>query len=80
MADHIKIRKSEGTWTVRVGGAVIGESKAALALAEGSYPDVIYFPRSDIAMAFLDASDKSTHSPHKGDGAPDLYPRTEFSL
>lgn len=69
MADHIKIRKAPGTWSVRVGGAVIGESKNALELAEGSYPEVIYFPREDIAMAFLDASDKSTHCPYKGDAS-----------
>ncbi|MEM1101290.1 MAG: DUF427 domain-containing protein [Pseudomonadota bacterium] len=67
MADHIKIRKAPGTWSVRVGGAVLGESSAALELAEGSYPEVIYFPREDFAMAFLDPSDKSTHCPHKGD-------------
>lgn len=28
---------------------------------------MIYFPRSDIAMAFLDQTDKVTHCPHKGD-------------
>ncbi|MEO0485170.1 MAG: DUF427 domain-containing protein [Pseudomonadota bacterium] len=67
MADHIKIRKAQGTWVVRVGGAVVGESSAALELSEGSYPEVIYFPRGDIAMAFLDTSDKVTHCPHKGD-------------
>jgi len=67
MADHIKIRKAEGTWVVRVAGAVVAESSAALELAEGSYPEVIYFPRSDVAMAFFDSSTKSTHCPHKGD-------------
>ncbi|MEM6479068.1 MAG: DUF427 domain-containing protein [Pseudomonadota bacterium] len=69
MADHIKIRKAEGTWSVRVGGAVIGESGNALELAEGSYPEVIYIPREDIAIAFLDASEKTTHCPHKGDAS-----------
>ncbi|MEM1234698.1 MAG: DUF427 domain-containing protein [Pseudomonadota bacterium] len=69
MADHIRVRKAPGTWSVRVGGAVIGESKNALELSEGGYPEVIYFPRGDIAMAFLDASDKSTHCPHKGDAS-----------
>lgn len=63
----IKIRKAEGTWSVRAGGAVLGESKSALILSEGSLPDVIYFPRADIAMAFLDDSDHGTHCPHKGD-------------
>ena len=30
MSDHIKIRPAEGTWTVRAGGAVLGESNDAL--------------------------------------------------
>ena len=65
----IRIRKAEGTWTVRAGGAILVESKNALALSEGDYDDVIYFPREDIAMAFLDATDKTTHCPHKGDAS-----------
>lgn len=66
MAEHISINKAAGTWVVRAGGAVIGESKNALELHEGSMNPVIYFPREDIAMAFLDASDKMTTCPHKG--------------
>ncbi len=69
MAQHITIRKAQGTWSVRAGGAVLGESSDALELVEGSYPPVIYFPRDDIAMAFLDASDKTTHCPHKGEAS-----------
>ncbi|MEM6341929.1 MAG: DUF427 domain-containing protein [Pseudomonadota bacterium] len=69
MADHIKIRKADGRWTVRAGGAVLGESSEALELTEGTYPPVIYFPRGDIAMAFLDRTDKSSHCPHKGDAS-----------
>lgn len=69
MADHITIRMAPGTWTVRAGGAVLGESASALELTEGSYPPVIYFPRGDIAMAFLDSTDRSTHCPHKGDAS-----------
>lgn len=67
MSDHIRVRKADGRWSVRAGGAVLGESADALELTEGDYPPVIYFPRSDIAMAFLDQTDKSTHCPHKGD-------------
>ncbi|MFZ5962237.1 DUF427 domain-containing protein [Thalassococcus sp. BH17M4-6] len=66
MADHIKIRNAEGTWVVRAGGAVLGESNDALELTEGDYPYVIYFPRSDIAMALLDRTDHTTECPHKG--------------
>ncbi|SMY07731.1 DUF427 domain-containing protein [Flavimaricola marinus] len=67
MADHITIRPATGTWVVRAGGAVLGESTNALQLTEGDYPSVIYFPRADIAMAFLEPSDTQTTCPHKGD-------------
>ena len=67
MAAHITIHPAEGTWVVRADGAVIAESRAALELLEGSYPPVIYFPRADVAMAFLEPSARTTHCPHKGD-------------
>lgn len=63
----ITIRQAPGTYVVRAGGAVLGESRKALELSEGDYPPVIYFPRDDIAMAFLDDSDHSTNCPFKGD-------------
>ena len=69
MAEHITIRKASGKWSVRAGGAVLGESSNVLELSEGDYPPVIYFPREDIAMAFLDRTEKSTHCPHKGDAS-----------
>jgi uncharacterized protein (DUF427 family) len=69
MSRHISIRKAPGKWTVRAGGAVLVESANALELSEGDYPPVIYFPRSDIAMAFLDKTTHSTHCPHKGDAS-----------
>lgn len=65
----ITIRKAPGNWTVRAGGAVIGESSNALELSEGDMAPVIYFPRGDIAMAFLDESDHGTHCPYKGDAS-----------
>lgn len=69
MTQHITIRPAEGTWVVRAGGAVLGESNAALELSEGEYPAVIYFPRSDMAMAFLEKTSQTTHCPHKGDAS-----------
>jgi len=66
MADHITIRPAKGNWTVRAGGAVLGESTNALELQEGDYPPVIYFPKADIAMAFLEPSDTTSSCPHKG--------------
>ena len=67
MTRKITIRKADGVWSVRAGGAVLGESSNALELSEGDLPPVIYFPRGDIAMAFLDTSGHSTHCPWKGD-------------
>ncbi|KAA0916782.1 DUF427 domain-containing protein [Aquicoccus porphyridii] len=66
MAPKITITRAPGTWVVRAGGAVLGESKNALELVEGDMPPVIYFPREDIAMAFLDESDHATTCPWKG--------------
>ncbi|HAW47265.1 hypothetical protein C6W92_04975 [Roseovarius sp. A46] len=65
--NKITIRKADGTWTVRAGGAILAESRNALELTEGEYPAVIYFPREDIAMAFLDESEQTSHCPFKGD-------------
>lgn len=67
MQKNITVTPAEGTWVVRAGGAVIGESNDALELVEGDLPFVIYFPRADIAMAFLDESDHRTTCPHKGE-------------
>ncbi len=67
MTGRIEIEKAEGTWVVRAGGAVLGESNGALVLHEEGHSDVVYFPRGDIAMAFLDGSQKTTHCPLKGD-------------
>ncbi len=66
MADHIRIRKSGGTWVIRAGGAMLGESRNALELSEGSYNPVIYFPRADFTMAMMDRSATRSVCPHKG--------------
>lgn len=69
MADHIKVRPATGTWVVRAAGAVIGESTQALELIEGEYPPVIYYPRADLAMAFLEPTDLTSKCPHKGEAS-----------
>lgn len=66
MADHITLRPAEGTWVVRAGGAVLGETTRALELTEGDYPPVIYFPRDDLAMAFLEQTETTSTCPFKG--------------
>lgn len=67
MSESIKIHANAGTYVVRAGGAVLGESSSTLELVEGDYTPVVYFPREDIAMAFLDQSTQTTTCPFKGD-------------
>lgn len=56
----IHIRKAEGTWVVRSGGAILGETQNALELSRNDQDPVIYFPKGDIAMVLLDRSEKTT--------------------
>lgn len=61
MSDDITIKPAAGTWVVRAGGAVLGESDNALEVTQGK-DSTIYFPQDDIATVFLDASDKTESS------------------
>jgi uncharacterized protein (DUF427 family) len=63
---RITIHPHAGTWVVRAGGAVLGETTRALELLEKGHDPVIYFPREDIAMAFLEPSETRTECPFKG--------------
>ena len=69
MPPHITIRPADGTWVVRAGGAVIGQTNNALELVEGDRAPVIYIPRGDIAMPFLEKSASTTHSANIGDAS-----------
>lgn len=73
MTDKIMIRPAPGKWSVRSGGAILGETTNALEVSDGDHDPVIYFPRADIAMAFLDQTDKVTTCSSKGDA-------THFSI
>ena len=63
---ELRISKASGTWVVRAFGSVIGETSEALVVSEPGHDDVIYFPRSDIAMEFLEPSKTQTTCPRKG--------------
>jgi uncharacterized protein (DUF427 family) len=69
MAEKFTIEPARGVIVVRTGDGVIAESRKALVLRENGYAPVYYLPREDVAMEFLDRSDKVTHCPHKGDAA-----------
>ena len=47
----LKIYPAEGTWVVRAGGSVIGESTRALELLQRDWPFVIYFPARRLSQA-----------------------------
>jgi uncharacterized protein (DUF427 family) len=65
----LTIVPAEGTWVVRAGGAVIGESDRALELVEADRPAVIYFPREDLGMAFLEGTERTAASRTLGDAS-----------
>lgn len=62
----LMIRPAAGSYTIRAKGAILGETSRAIELVEGGRAPVIYVPREDMAMAFLDRSDRQTTCPHKG--------------
>lgn len=66
MTGHITITPIEGPVTVAAGSTVLGQSRSALELTEGSYPPVIYVPREDIDMGRLVRTDHATKCPWKG--------------
>jgi uncharacterized protein (DUF427 family) len=68
--DHpITLEREPGRVEVLFEGHEIADSDDVLLLREASYAAVRYFPRSDVAMAFLRRTDKVTHCPYKGDAA-----------
>lgn len=69
MANQIKLRNASGKYSIRAAGAVLGESNNVIELSEGDLAPVLYVPRADLAMAFFDKTDTSTHCPHKGDAS-----------
>ncbi len=50
-------------------GTVIADTRDALAMKEGDYPVVYYFPRKDVKMDRLERSTHGTHCPFKGDAS-----------
>lgn len=66
MIKEISVHKATGTWVVRTDNSVLGETRNALELTEGNLSPVIYFPRDDIGMAFLEPSEQTNTCPKKG--------------
>jgi uncharacterized protein (DUF427 family) len=68
-APHIKTTPAGGTVRVTFKGELVAESGDALAMKEGSYPTVYYFPRKDVKMERLARTSHKTHCPFKGDAS-----------
>ena len=69
MSEKFTIAPATGVHVVRAGGAIIAETTRALILREEGHEPVVYFPREDGGMEFLDPSDKRTTCPHKGEAS-----------
>jgi uncharacterized protein (DUF427 family) len=66
--DHpISIEAHQGRVRVYVGAEVIADSHHALSLKEAAYSPVLYIPRKDVDMGFLERSEHMTYCPYKGE-------------
>jgi uncharacterized protein (DUF427 family) len=67
-AEHpITITPTSGRVQVRVNGELVADSRAALGLAESTYPIVQYIPIDDVNPKVLDRSASRTYCPYKGE-------------
>jgi uncharacterized protein (DUF427 family) len=69
MAGHKEIttRPAAGRVVVRWQGAVVADSRRAVALLEEGYPPVFYLPKADVRVDLLTRSERQSRCPHKGD-------------
>ncbi|HKW39147.1 MAG TPA: DUF427 domain-containing protein [Burkholderiales bacterium] len=65
-APHITVAPAGTRVRVTVKGEVIADSREALALKEGDYPVVYYFPRRDVKMERLERTGHDSYCPFKG--------------
>ena len=66
--DHpIALEPTHSRILVRVGGALIADSREAVTVKEAHYPPVHYIPRKDVDMNLLERTDFTTYCPFKGD-------------
>jgi uncharacterized protein (DUF427 family) len=73
----ITITPSTDHVVVKVGDRVVVDTTAALSLQEHTYPAVLYVPRADADLEFLQRSEHQTYCPFKGDAAYFSIPGAE---
>jgi uncharacterized protein (DUF427 family) len=65
--DHrITIEPAGQRVTVRAGGRLVAETKAALVLREAGHAPVFYIPLADVDQSVIAPSDSHTYCPFKG--------------
>lgn len=68
--DHpITITPTEGRVVVKVAGAVVADTRAALTLQESTYPAVQYIPLADVDTTLLEPTATESYCPYKGDAS-----------
>lgn len=65
----ITLTPVERRMKVWLGCVAIADSGQVLVMREGDYAPVYYFPRDDVDMKLLTATDRATHCPFKGDAS-----------
>ena len=65
-APHITVKPAGTRVRVTLKGEIIADSRDAVALKEGDYPVVYYFPRKDVKMDRLERTDHGSYCPYKG--------------
>ena len=65
----IEIVPATSRWQARDGDEVLADSEAALILREANYPPVVYFPRNDVSLTRLSATNSKTVCPFKGEAS-----------
>lgn len=66
---RLAIEPCEKWVRVKLGGTTVADSTATLLVLEQGHRPVYYFPRDDVDMSRLSATDRRTHCPFKGDAA-----------
>ncbi len=66
---RISLRRNPERVRIKVGNAVIADTRKAMELREIGYPARQYIPRGDVTMEFLIPSETMTHCPFKGDAS-----------
>ena len=65
----IALKPVDRRMRVWLGCVAVADSHHVLAMREGDYPPVYYFPRADVNMDVLAATDHHSHCPFKGEAS-----------